>query len=98
MLHAVVLVFRFDWFFKSRTPPELQRRADTLIRLIEKELEDENVSRFCWGGEMCQCLTWGRGWCPPTSQWVFCLVLLDGGAKVAALLVVALRSVCLLHA
>lgn len=34
--------FRFDWFFKSRTPPELQRRADTLIRLIEKELEDEN--------------------------------------------------------
>jgi hypothetical protein len=45
MLHAVVLVFRFDWFFKSRTPPELQRRADTLIRLIEKELEDENVSR-----------------------------------------------------
>jgi hypothetical protein len=36
---------RFDWFFKSRTPPELQRRADTLIRLIEKELEDENVSR-----------------------------------------------------
>lgn len=47
-------LFRFDWFFKSRTPPELQRRADTLIRLIEKELEDENVSRVggvgweCW--------------------------------------------------
>jgi hypothetical protein len=34
-------------FFKSRTPVELQRRADTLIRLIEKELEEDNVSD-CW--------------------------------------------------
>ncbi|GBG25644.1 ISWI chromatin-remodeling complex ATPase CHR11 [Hondaea fermentalgiana] len=33
--------FRFDWFFKSRTAAELQRRADTLVRLIEKELEEE---------------------------------------------------------
>ena len=32
--------FKFDWFFKSRTPQELQRRADTLIRLIEKEAEE----------------------------------------------------------
>lgn len=32
--------FRFDWFFKSRTPQELARRSDTLIRLIEKENED----------------------------------------------------------
>lgn len=32
--------FRFDWFFKSRTPQELQRRCDTLIRLVEKEAED----------------------------------------------------------
>lgn len=32
--------FRFDWFFKSRTPTELARRAETLIRLIEKENED----------------------------------------------------------
>eukprot|EP00924_Labyrinthula_sp_SR-Ha-C_P000515 augustus_masked-scaffold_27-processed-gene-1.2-mRNA-1 protein AED:0.03 eAED:0.03 QI:0/-1/0/1/-1/1/1/0/1102 len=30
-------LFRFDWFFKSRTAVELQRRGDTLIRLIEKE-------------------------------------------------------------
>lgn len=30
--------FRFDWFIKSRTPLELGRRVDTLIRLIEKEL------------------------------------------------------------
>ena len=33
--------FRFDWFIKSRTPAELGRRADTLIKLIEKEQEDE---------------------------------------------------------
>eukprot|EP00775_Hariotina_reticulata_P010968 gene10968-11123_t len=37
--------FRFDWFFKSRTPQELARRAETLIRLIEKEQEDENAER-----------------------------------------------------
>ena len=30
-------LFRFDWFIKSRTPQELGRRVDTLIRLIEKE-------------------------------------------------------------
>jgi len=28
--------FKFDWFLKSRTPLELNRRVDTLIRLIEK--------------------------------------------------------------
>jgi SWI/SNF-related matrix-associated actin-dependent regulator of chromatin subfamily A member 5 len=39
--------FRFDWFFKSRTPSELQRRTDTLIRLIEKELSaKQKVSAF----------------------------------------------------
>ena len=32
-------VFRFDWFFKSRTPQELQRRCNTLLGLIEKEAE-----------------------------------------------------------
>eukprot|EP00878_Enallax_costatus_P003452 GHUV01003663.1.p1 GENE.GHUV01003663.1~~GHUV01003663.1.p1 ORF type:complete len:1042 (+),score=456.73 GHUV01003663.1:458-3583(+) len=36
--------FRFDWFFKSRTPQELARRAETLIRLIEKENEDDNAA------------------------------------------------------
>ncbi|WIA10295.1 hypothetical protein OEZ86_000436 [Tetradesmus obliquus] len=36
--------FRFDWFFKSRTPQELARRAETLIRLIEKEQEDANAA------------------------------------------------------
>jgi SWI/SNF-related matrix-associated actin-dependent regulator of chromatin subfamily A member 5 len=34
--------FRFDWFIKSRTATELQRRCSTLIALIEKELEDSD--------------------------------------------------------
>merc|ERR1712226_231329 len=29
--------FRFDWFIKSRTAVELQRRCNTLITLIERE-------------------------------------------------------------
>jgi len=29
--------FRFDWFIKSRTAMEFQRRCNTLISLIEKE-------------------------------------------------------------
>ena len=32
-------VFRFDWFLKSRSPQELQRRCNTLLGLIEKEEE-----------------------------------------------------------
>jgi hypothetical protein len=28
--------FRFDWFLKSRTPQELGRRCDTLIKMLEK--------------------------------------------------------------
>ena len=32
--------FRFNWWFKSRTPVELKRRVDVLIRLIEKENEE----------------------------------------------------------
>lgn len=31
--------FRFDWYIKSRTALELQKRCETLIRLIEKENE-----------------------------------------------------------
>lgn len=37
--------FRFDWFIKSRTPQELARRCDTLIRLVEKENEDFDAKR-----------------------------------------------------
>ena len=36
--------FRFDWFLKSRTTFELQRRVDQLIRLIEKELSDAKIN------------------------------------------------------
>ena len=32
--------FRFDWFIKSRTATELQRRCTTLVGLIEKEIEE----------------------------------------------------------
>eukprot|EP01024_Parvocaulis_polyphysoides_P043035 TRINITY_DN3928_c0_g4_i1.p1 TRINITY_DN3928_c0_g4~~TRINITY_DN3928_c0_g4_i1.p1 ORF type:complete len:714 (+),score=99.52 TRINITY_DN3928_c0_g4_i1:319-2460(+) len=39
-------LFRFDWFIKSRTAQELSRRCETLIRLIEKEMDDDqNVGR-----------------------------------------------------
>ncbi|KIY43532.1 hypothetical protein FISHEDRAFT_53398 [Fistulina hepatica ATCC 64428] len=34
-------VFRFDWFFKSRSPQELQRRCNTLLAMIEKETESK---------------------------------------------------------
>lgn len=36
-------VFRFDWFFKSRSPQELARRCTTLLGMIEKESEAEKV-------------------------------------------------------
>lgn len=32
--------FRFNWWIKSRTPLELKRRVDALIRMIEKENEE----------------------------------------------------------
>jgi SWI/SNF-related matrix-associated actin-dependent regulator of chromatin subfamily A member 5 len=34
-------VFRFDWFLKSRSPQELQRRCNTLLGMIEKEAQQE---------------------------------------------------------
>lgn len=43
--------FRFDWFMRTRTSAELQRRCDTLIRLIEKENEEmERRKRHGKGG------------------------------------------------
>jgi SWI/SNF-related matrix-associated actin-dependent regulator of chromatin subfamily A member 5 len=36
-------VFRFDWFFKSRSPQELQRRCNTLLGMIEKEAEQQQA-------------------------------------------------------
>ena len=32
--------FRFDWFIKSRTAMELQRRCNTLFMLIVKEMNE----------------------------------------------------------
>ncbi|KAL1681451.1 SNF2 family N-terminal domain-containing protein [Schizophyllum commune] len=34
-------VFRFDWFFKSRSAIELNRRCNTLLGMIEKEAEQQ---------------------------------------------------------
>merc|ERR1712038_1633996 len=46
--------FRFDWFIKSRTAMELQRRCNTLITLIERENheieEKEKAERKKKGG------------------------------------------------
>ena len=43
-------LFRFDWFIKSRTPKELQRRIETLINLVEKEFEEVDKKRPAGGG------------------------------------------------
>ena len=42
--------FRFDWYFKSRTPQELARRCDTLIRLVEAEKKEEEEGGTGGGG------------------------------------------------
>jgi SWI/SNF-related matrix-associated actin-dependent regulator of chromatin subfamily A member 5 len=49
-------VFRFDWFFKSRSPQELQRRCNTLLSMIEKEAEakqQEEVKGKSTKGKVC---------------------------------------------
>ncbi|TPX32545.1 hypothetical protein SmJEL517_g04395 [Synchytrium microbalum] len=35
-------MFRFDWFVKSRTVAEVQRRCGSLITMIQKELDEPN--------------------------------------------------------
>jgi SWI/SNF-related matrix-associated actin-dependent regulator of chromatin subfamily A member 5 len=50
-------VFRFDWFFKSRSPQELQRRCNTLLAMIEKEAEakqQEEVKAKSSKGKVCR--------------------------------------------
>lgn len=32
--------FRFNWFFKSRSPQEIQKRCDSLIRVVEREVHE----------------------------------------------------------
>ncbi|PKS07502.1 hypothetical protein jhhlp_006106 [Lomentospora prolificans] len=38
-------LFRFDWFFLSRTPIELSRRCTTLLTTVMKEFEDVQPSK-----------------------------------------------------
>jgi hypothetical protein len=40
-----MLISRFDWFFKSRTPEELRRRGATLLLLIMKDKEPEEEKK-----------------------------------------------------
>ena len=32
--------FRFDWYFKSRSAQEIQKRCETLVKIIERENEE----------------------------------------------------------
>ncbi|KAL9180621.1 hypothetical protein ACHAXT_011074 [Thalassiosira profunda] len=43
--------FRFNWYFKSRSPEEIQKRCDTLIRVIEKEVEEHRKEEEAKGEE-----------------------------------------------
>jgi SWI/SNF-related matrix-associated actin-dependent regulator of chromatin subfamily A member 5 len=45
--------FRFDWFLKSRTPLELSRRCDALIRMIEKENQDLEAKQRAAATKVC---------------------------------------------
>jgi len=44
-------LFRFDWFFKSRTPEELRRRGATLLLCIMKDYKDEEDKKPAKGGK-----------------------------------------------
>ena len=35
--------FRFDWFFRSRTSTELQRRCTSLLTVIEREMNGDQT-------------------------------------------------------
>lgn len=35
--------FHFDWYFKSRTAIELQRRSDTILNLVLKDFDASNT-------------------------------------------------------
>lgn len=38
-------LFRFDWFFLSRTPIEISRRCTTLLTTVAREFEDASASK-----------------------------------------------------
>ncbi|ORY25274.1 putative chromatin remodelling complex ATPase chain [Naematelia encephala] len=44
-------LFRFDWFFKSRTPDELKRRGQTLLLCIMKDKAEEDDKPKGKGGK-----------------------------------------------
>lgn len=66
--------FRFNWWFKSRTPVELKRRVDVLIRLIEKENEEIDEAEKIYekrrknAASRRDSLSNGRSAAPPTGQ------------------------------
>ena len=37
-------LFRFDWFFLSRTPIEISRRCTTLLTTVAREFEDPKAN------------------------------------------------------
>ncbi|EED77797.1 predicted protein [Postia placenta Mad-698-R] len=39
-------VFRFDWFFKNRSPQKLQRRCNALLGMIEKDAEQKQAEEI----------------------------------------------------
>lgn len=51
-------VFRFDWFFKSRSPQELQRRCNTLLGMIEKEASEQQAQEVKAKGTKGKVSTW----------------------------------------
>lgn len=44
-------LFRFDWFFKSRTPEELKRRGQTLLLCVMKDFAPEEEKKAAKGGK-----------------------------------------------
>ncbi|KAJ1817125.1 chromatin remodeling complex Adenosinetriphosphatase [Coemansia sp. RSA 2598] len=44
-------LFRFDWFIKSRNSQEIQRRCQTLISLLQKEVQCAKVARNGGAGD-----------------------------------------------
>lgn len=38
-------LFRFDWFFLSRTPIEISRRCTTLLTTVSREFEDPSTAK-----------------------------------------------------
>lgn len=45
--------YRFDWFFKSRTPEELRRRGATLLLCIMKDKEPEDEKKGKPANKVC---------------------------------------------